>query len=103
MDRHPKKRIEIVIETPLVGRVTGRLDQMNVSGYSVQALAAGRGQGGAWSADGQVGTAMQMSLIVCIADGVITDAIVDSVFQVVSKQTGFVTVSDVHVIRSDRF
>jgi hypothetical protein len=103
MDKHPKKRIEIIIETPLVDRIADILDRMDVSGYSVIPLAAGRGQGSAWSADGQVGSAMQITLIICISDGAIADRILDSVFGIVSQHTGFVTVSDVYVMRPDRF
>jgi nitrogen regulatory protein PII len=103
MEKHPKKRIEIVIETPLVGRVTDCLDRMQVTGYSAVALTAGRGQGGSWSVNGQVGTVLQMTQIVCIADGGIADTVIDSIFQIVKPQAGFVAISDVAVLRPERF
>ena len=103
MEQHPKKRIDIVIETPLVERVAALLDRMDVSGYSMMPITAGRGQGRAWTADGQIGNAMQMTALACIVDASVMDAILDAVFDVVSQQIGFVTISDVCVIRRDRF
>ena len=103
MQTYPKKRIEIVIETPLVGRVTDCLDHMAVTGYSVIALTAGRGQGGAWAAEGQVGTALQMTQIVCVADPNVANEVIQRLFQIVHPQSGFIAISEVVVLRPERF
>ena len=103
METYPKKRIEIVIETPLVGRITDCIDRMEVTGYSVVALTAGRGHAGAWSANGQVGTALQMTQIVCIADPGLAEQVMHQVFEIVKPQAGFIAISDVAVLRPGRF
>jgi nitrogen regulatory protein PII len=103
METFPKKRIEIVIETPLVGRVTDCLNRMQVSGYSTVALSAGRGQGAAWSADGQVSTALQMTQIVCIADESFAEQVIQRIFEIVKSHAGFIAISDVVVLRQERF
>jgi hypothetical protein len=103
METYPKKRIEIVIETPLVGRVTNCLDRMEVTGYSAVALTAGRGQGGAWSANGQVGSALQMTQIVCIAEASLAEQVIQRMFEIVKPQAGFIAISDVAVLRPGRF
>ena len=103
METYPKKRIEIVIETPLVDRVIDCLDRMQVSGYSVVALAAGRGQSGTWSAEGQVGTALQMTQIICILDRELADNVIRDLFVIVKPQAGFIAISDVAVLRPRRF
>jgi nitrogen regulatory protein PII len=103
MQMHAKKRIEIIIEQPLVKRVLARLDAADVTGYSVVPIVAGRGHDGPWTAQGQVGEAGQMMAIICIADAAKLDAVFDNVFAVVTRQIGLVTVSDVAVVRGERF
>lgn len=103
MQTHPKKRIDIIIEMPLLRRITERFDKAGVSGYSVLPVVAGRGQTGAWSAGGQVSEVGQMAAIICIVDAGKADAVLDEVFAVVKKQIGFVTLSDVAVVRPERF
>lgn len=103
MQTHPKKRIDLIIEAPLLRRVAERFDKAGVTGYSVLPVIAGRGQSGAWSAGGQVGDAGQMVAIVCIIDAGKVDAVLDEVFAVVRRQIGFVAVSDVAVVRPERF
>jgi PII-like signaling protein len=103
METHPKKRIELIIELPLLRRVTECFDRAGVSGYSVLPVIAGRGQSGEWAADGQIGVAGQMAIVICIVDAARVEAVLEAAFAVVRKQIGLVTVSDVAVIRSERF
>ena len=103
MQTHPKKRIDVIVEAPLMRRIIDRLDQANVSGYSVMPLMAGRGHDGSWTADGQISNVSQMVAFVCITDTSKVDDLVDSVFRVISHQIGFVTISDVSVVRPERF
>ena len=103
IQQHPKKRIDIVIETLLIDRITELLDRMEISGYSVMPLSGGRGRGGSWSSDGEIGIATQMTALVCIVDASVVDIVLRDIFQVISQQIGFVTVSDVSVIRPERF
>ena len=103
MQTHPKKRIDLIIEVPLLRRVTERFDKAGVSGYSVLPVIAGRGHSGEWSAGGQVSRAGQMAAIICIVDAGKVDAVLDEVFAVVQKQIGIVMVSDVCVVRPERF
>ena len=84
-------------------RIVERLDQANVSGYSIMPIIAGRGHENSWNADGQVSNANQMVAIVCITDASKIDSLMDSVFSLISDQIGFVTISDVSVVRPERF
>ncbi len=103
MQTFPKKRIEIIIEQPVVKRVLARLDAADVTGYSVIPVVAGRGHEGSWTAQGEIGDAGQMMAIICIADAAKLDAVLETVFAVVTRQIGFVSVSDVAVVRTERF
>ncbi|MFZ4748813.1 MAG: DUF190 domain-containing protein [Sphingomonas sp.] len=103
MQTHPKKRIDLIVETPLKQRIIDCLDRANVSGYSVMPIVAGRGQDNSWTAEGQIGNSTQMVSIVCIADASKVDDLLGSLLDLISHQIGFVTISDVFVVRPDRF
>ena len=103
MQTYPKKRIDIMIEAPLMARVLATLDSSGVMGYTVLQAYAGKGKDGPWHRDGVVGRAGALVQIFCIVDESRMDAVLDAVFEVVSRQIGIVTVSDVQVIRRDYF
>ncbi len=103
METFPKKRIEIMVETPLMGRVIDILDDLGVSGYTVMPAIAGRGQDGPWHRDGQVGRVGSVVQILCIVDESKEHDVLDPLFRLVSRQIGIVTVSDVRVVRAEYF
>jgi nitrogen regulatory protein PII len=103
MQTYPKKRIDIVVEAPVVGRVLAKLDELGVNGYTVLPAVAGRGAEGQWTREGMVGEAGRMMLIFSIIDAARVDPILDAVFKLVERQIGIVTVSDVQVVRPDHF
>lgn len=103
MKTHEKKRLDIVIEAPILPRLLALLDDLAVSGYTVVPARAGRGRGGAWRRDGLVGEAGRMMLVFCVLDESRLDAVTEPVFELLEPQLGIVTVSDVSVIRSEHF
>jgi len=100
---HPKKRIDIVVEAPVLGRLLGVLDDLAVTGYTVVPALAGRGREGSWRREGLVGEAGRMVVVFCIVDTQRVDAVLEPVFKLVSRQIGIVNVSDVSVIRPEHF
>ena len=103
MKTYAKKRIEIMVEAPLMKRVLDLLDELGVTGYTVIAALAGRGKDGTWHRDGLVGRAGAVVQIFCIVDETRVDAVVEPLFKMVSRQIGIVTISDIQVIRRDQF
>jgi PII-like signaling protein len=103
MKTHPKKRIDIMVEAPLMKRVLDLLDQQGVKGYTVLSALAGRGKDGAWHRDGVVGRAGALVMIFCVLDESRVDEVLEPLFALVSRQIGIVTVSDVQVIRQEHF
>jgi hypothetical protein len=93
---HLKKRIDIVVEAPLIRTLTNTLDQAQVPGYSVLPILEGRGMLNAWSSEGLVA-------LLCIVDAAHADEVVDAVFAAIRNRIGFVTLSDVFVLRPERF
>lgn len=103
MKTYPKKRIDIMVEEPLMPRLIALLDQLGVSGYTVLPALAGRGRDGTWHRDGVVGRAGMVVQISCILDASRVDAVIEPLFKMVSRQIGIVTLSDVEVLRADHF
>ncbi|MCB5174652.1 MULTISPECIES: DUF190 domain-containing protein [Microvirga] len=103
MQTHLKKRVEIVVEFPVLRRLLDRLDRAQVTGYTVVPALAGRGHDGPWSSEGLAGDAGRMVMVVCITDPTRLDPVLEEVYAVVSRQIGIVAVSDVQVIRAEHF
>lgn len=103
METFPKKRIEIMVEAPLLNRIIEILDQQNAGGYTVLPALAGKGKDGSWHRDGLVGRVGSVVQVICIIDESRLEEILDPLFHLVSRQIGIVTVSDVQVIRPQNF
>jgi nitrogen regulatory protein PII len=100
---HLKKRIDVIVEAPLMRMIANRLDRANVSGYSVTPVLEGRGMVNAWSSEGQVGNSANMIALLCVVDAAVVDGTVDSILNAIGDRVGFLTVSDVFVVRPERF
>ena len=104
MQTHGKKRIEVIVEAPVLMRLLDRLDQADVTGYTVLPALAGRGLGGgAWRGEGLAGDAGRMVMVICITDAARVDSVLANIYAIVSRQIGIVSVSDVQVIRAEHF
>ena len=103
METFVKKRIDIMVEAPLMNRMIEILERLDVGGYTVVPAIAGRGKSGTWHRDGQVGRVGAVIQIFCIVDESKIDEILTPIFELVAQQIGIVTVSDVRVIRPDNF
>ncbi|MEQ8377984.1 DUF190 domain-containing protein [Parvibaculum sp.] len=100
---HSKKRIEILLEAPAQKRLTDLLDRLDVTGYTVLPVIGGRGHHGVWSRDGLPSAAGAMVSVAIIVAEEKLDQVLEPVFELVRRHIGIVTISDVAVIRGDRF
>ena len=103
MQMHQKKRLEIIIEALLVEQITIIIDEAGAMGYSVIPLLAGKGLSGSWTSEGQVSRASSMVAIICIIDQSIADSLLQSLFPIVSRHMGVLSISDILVIRPEHF
>jgi nitrogen regulatory protein PII len=103
MQMFAKKRIEIFVEAPALHRLTDALEKAGVKGYTILPALAGNGASGPWSREGQVGDAGRLVQIVCITDPSRAETVLDSVYTLLARQIGIVSVSDVQVIRETLF
>ncbi len=103
MQTHDAKRVAIIIEKPMQRRLTDAMEKVDVTGYSILPVIAGSGQSGRWNSDGQVSIAGGMVQVVCIIRPERLDRLLESIFAVVERHIGVVTVSDCQVLRAERF
>lgn len=102
MQTHPVKRVEILIEAPMEGRLTAALEKAGASGFTVLPVLGGSGRSGPWSREGQVGRS-GMVAVVCLVRPDLLDSLLDAAFAVVQDHIGLVNVTDCNVIRPERF
>ena len=102
MERHPAKRVEIVIEAVMERRLTEALTQAGVTGFTVLPVRGGSGRSGPWSREGQVGRT-GMVAVVAILRAERVDEALDAVMKVLSRQIGVVNLTDCEVMRAERF
>lgn len=103
MKTHLKKRIEMIVEATLEGRLVGLLEVLEVKGYTIVPAQAGRGQEGSWRRGGLVGNAGHMIVVICIVDPSRADEVVNRLHDFMSNRIGIINISDVNVIRDEHF
>lgn len=103
MEMHDAKRVEIIIEAPLVRRLTDALVKSGVTGYTVLPVQGGSGRSGQWSRSGQVSPGSGMAAVVCLIRPEKLDTLLDAAFAVVERHIGVVSVTDAKVLRAERF
>jgi nitrogen regulatory protein PII len=99
---HQAKRVEIIIEAPMEGRLTAALAEAGVTGFTILPVLGGSGRSGLWSREGQVGRS-GMVAVICIVRPERVDALLDAAFRVVERHMGVVSVIDCQVLRAERF
>lgn len=102
MKMTPAKRVEIVIEKPLEGRLTEALTKAGVTGYTVIPVRGGSGRSGPWTREGQIGRA-GMVMVICLIKPERLDGLLESAFTVVERHIGVISVTDASVLRAERF
>ena len=103
MEKHVAKRVEIIIEAVMERQLTNALNEVGVTGYTVLPVSGGSGRSGQWSREGQVGRAGGMVAVICIVRPERLDPLLEAAFAVVERHIGVVSVSDVQVLRAERF
>jgi len=103
MQTHKAKQVAITIEAPMERRLRVAIEAADVTGYSILPVIGGSGRSGPWSAEGQVGLAGGMVQVSCIIRPDRLNTLLESIFSVVERHIGVVTVTDCDVLRAERF
>ncbi|MEM6374132.1 MAG: transcriptional regulator [Pseudomonadota bacterium] len=103
MQTHKAKRVAIIIEQVMQSRLTDALSDAGVTGWSVLPVLGGSGSSGEWSREGQVSRGTGMVQVICVVRPDRLDPLLESVFAVVERHIGIVTVGECEVLRAERF
>jgi hypothetical protein len=102
MQTHPRTRMEIWLEAPLLKRAEELLDKAGVSVYAVFDGREGKGLSGAWS-DAGLKDVHDMRLIVAIAAPDRVDGLCQAFTELFKRFPGVIVLSEVQVLRAERF
>lgn len=102
VDTVTRKRIEILVDTPLIPAIVTLLKSADISGWSVIHVDAGGGRDGEWRHD-DVSDAGAKAIILAIASEAKTDALIDQIAPLLESHRLLLTVGDVDVVRGDKF
>lgn len=102
MKTHAKKKIEVIVERPLLRDVLDVIDDLGATGYTVVPTIAGRGDEGPWRAD-DVSSAFDRVMIIVITGEDVANQIVERAYDLLQDYNAIVILSDVAVVRGDRF
>lgn len=101
MDLTPRKKLDIFIEKHALGHVEAMLGEAGFKGWSVFTGMEGAGAHGAWR---QTGVAdAEACLVIAIGGGSATDIALEWLSDYFLTYPGVVSVSEVSVMRGDRF
>ena len=96
-----RKRIEILVDSPLVRRVTAAIEMAGISGWSVLPVTSGSGREGRWHEERVTGA--DKSLILSIASPEKASALAEALAPILTSHGLLLTMWDVEVIRGERF
>jgi hypothetical protein len=97
-----RKRIEILVDTPLVPRLIKHARDVDISGWSLIHVDAGGGRDGAWQHDDVTGAAAK-TIILMIASDEKAQALADVLAPFLDSYRLLLTIGNVQVVRGERF
>jgi hypothetical protein len=97
-----RKRIEILVDTPLVPRIIGHIKAVDISGWSIIHVDSGGGRAGQWQHDDVTGAAAK-TIVLAVASEDKTNALVEALAPVLDSYRMLLTIGDVQVVRGERF
>jgi hypothetical protein len=97
-----RKRVEILIDTPLAPRLIKAAADAGIAGYTLIPVQSGAGRGGAWR-DDAVSGAQAKTIFLTIASEEKAGRFVDLLAPHLESYSMLLTLSDVQVLRGERF
>lgn len=97
-----RKRIEILVDTPLLPRIVDLIRSVDISGWSVLHVDSGGGREGSWQHDDVTGAAAK-SILLAVANEAKAKALTDAIEPILESHGLLLLVGNVEVIRGDKF
>jgi hypothetical protein len=98
-----RKRIEILVDAPLVRKITQAADAAGINGYTLLPVTAGKGIGGSWSDDQITGGVSAKALFLTVCNEVKAQAFLDRMKLLLDSHGLILFLSDVQVLRGEKF
>lgn len=97
-----RKKLEIIVEAPVLRRVEAFLSEAGVRGWTVLPSLAGAGDSGEWrSRDFTPG--QEKRVILALVSAEVAEKVLDRLADFFADYPGVVAVSDVEVLRGEKF
>lgn len=97
------QRIELIIERMAYKRAGRVLEAAGLTGYSVLPALAGFGNGNRWSRDTDISSSSDMVVVISIGPADTVQACLAELQKLLGAHIGVVSVSDVQILRPERF
>ena len=97
------RRLELIIERMALKRACNILEDAELTGYTVMSAMAGYGRGQRWTRDGDLSHAQDMVVAVTIGDADKIERALKDLHGLLGAHIGVLSVSDVEVLRPERF
>lgn len=96
-----RKRVEILTDTALVGRVTKAIDDAGITGWTVTPVNSGKGREGRWREERVMGTDKVFVLTIAAEEN--AQKLAEDIAPMLTKYGFLFSMWDVQVIRGERF
>jgi PII-like signaling protein len=100
---HRRHRLELIIERMAAPRACNILEAAGLTGYTILPALAGYGGGNRWSRDNDISSAADMVVIISIGTQDRINAALEQLEKLLSAHIGVLNVSQVSVLRPERF
>jgi nitrogen regulatory protein PII len=97
-----RKKLEIIVEAPTLRRVETFLDEAGVRGWTVLSSLKGHGDGGDWTS-GDFTPGQEKRVILTVLSAEAADRVLERLGRFFEDYPGIVVITDVQVLRGDRF
>ncbi len=100
---HTRHRLELIIERMATRRACNILETAGLTGYTVLPALSGYGRGNHWNRDTDLSAAGDMVVIVSVGSAATIETALTQLETLLSAHIGVLNVSEVKVLRPDRF
>jgi PII-like signaling protein len=97
-----RRKIEVLVDAPLVRRITQTADEVGVTGYTILPTLGGSGRGGRWQ-DDQVSGADAKVIFVTVTSQEKADAFTSALAPLLESHGLMLMTSTVDVVRAGKF
>ncbi len=102
MQTHRRRRLEIIIEAPILKRVEALLDACGVHVFTVLEAREGRGLSGRWD-DQSLAVGMDQRVVIAVTTEEVAEKVLAGMAEIFLRYPGVIYASDVDVLRAERF